>query len=393
MIDAAILVGGKGTRLGKITKKIPKPLIILDKKPFLDYLLAKISRYNFRNIYLLCSYKKNLFFNKYNNKIINNSKIICIDEGKCKGTGGSLYKLKKRITNKFLLINGDTYFDIDINDFIKTKINQYYACIGITKFKKYKYNKKIVNLKINKKKIVSFSKTKTGLMNGGIYLLDKKIFKYIKNKKISLENDVFNKIISKKKVIGKFYNNNFIDIGTKNKLAYIKKNTNILKSKAFFLDRDGVINKEVGYLLSYKKFKFLSGVKKGIKYLNKKNFLVIVITNQSPVGRSILKETELKKIHSKMKKDIFMFSGGIIDDIFYSPYYRYSKIKKYRKNYIDRKPNNGMLNKAIDKWCIDVNKSKFMGDQITDKKCSEKSKIKFYFKKNINFYDQIKKII
>ena len=170
-------------------------------------------------------------------------------------------------------------------------------------------------------------------------------------------------------------------------------NTNILKSKAFFLDRDGVINKEIGYLLNYKKFKFLSGVKKGIKYLNKKNYLVIVITNQSPVGRSILKETELKKIHSKMKKDIFTFSGGIIDDIFYSPYYRYSKIKKYRKNYIDRKPNNGMLNKAIDKWCIDVNKSKFMGDQTTDKKCSEKSKIKFYYKKNINFYDQIKNII
>ena len=58
MIDAAILVGGIGSRLGKITKKTPKPLIKIDKKRFLDHLLAKLSRYNFRKIYLLCSYKK-----------------------------------------------------------------------------------------------------------------------------------------------------------------------------------------------------------------------------------------------------------------------------------------------------------------------------------------------
>ena len=70
MIDAAILVGGIGSRLGKITKNTPKPLIKIDKKRFLDYLLAKLSKYNFRKIYLLCSYKKHLFFNLYNNKIM-----------------------------------------------------------------------------------------------------------------------------------------------------------------------------------------------------------------------------------------------------------------------------------------------------------------------------------
>ena len=68
MIDAAILVGGIGSRLGKITKNTPKPLIKIDKKGFLDYLFAKLSKYNFRKIYLLCSYKKHLFFNLYNKK-------------------------------------------------------------------------------------------------------------------------------------------------------------------------------------------------------------------------------------------------------------------------------------------------------------------------------------
>ena len=74
--EAVILVGGLGSRLGKITNKIPKPLIFIDNKRFLDYLLTKITKYNFNTIYLLCSYKKELFFKLYHNKQIHNSKII-----------------------------------------------------------------------------------------------------------------------------------------------------------------------------------------------------------------------------------------------------------------------------------------------------------------------------
>ena len=75
--DLVILVGGRGTRLGKITNNVPKPLIKIDDKPFLDLLLSKLIKYNFKKIYLLCSYKKNIFFQKYNNLKIHNSKIIC----------------------------------------------------------------------------------------------------------------------------------------------------------------------------------------------------------------------------------------------------------------------------------------------------------------------------
>ena len=99
--DAVILVGGKGTRLGNLTKKIPKPLLKINNKPFLDQLISKLIKYNFKYIYLLCQYKKNIFFKKYHNKILHNSKIICIDEGKQKGTGGALYGLKKKLKRIF----------------------------------------------------------------------------------------------------------------------------------------------------------------------------------------------------------------------------------------------------------------------------------------------------
>ena len=68
MTDIVILVGGRGKRLGKITQKTPKPLIVVNKKRFLDILLSKIIFYNFKNIYLLCSYKKDIFFKLYHKK-------------------------------------------------------------------------------------------------------------------------------------------------------------------------------------------------------------------------------------------------------------------------------------------------------------------------------------
>ena len=137
----------------------------------------------------------------------------------------------------------------------------------------------------------------------------------------------------------------------------------------------------------------MKGVKKAIKYINNKNYLVIVVTNQAAVGKSLLNEKKLLNIHKKMEHSLWNFNKSHIDDIFYSPYYKNSNIKRFKKNKYDRKPNPGMIFKAIKKWNIDKNNSFFIGDKISDKLAASKVKIKFYYKKNVPLYDQIKKII
>ena len=393
MIDVAILVGGKGSRLNKITKKVPKPLIKINKKKFLDHLLINLAKYKFRNIYLLCSYKKHIFYKYYNNKKIHKSVIKCIDEGTPKGTGGALYKIKNKVSRKFIVLNGDTFFNINYENLINTDLKNFYTCIALIKTKLFKYNKKMSNLNISKNGTLNFSEKKTDLMNGGVYLFSKKIFRFINKRNLSLENDIFNKIINKKKAKGIIFNENFIDIGTPKKLSFIKKNSNYLKNKAVFLDRDGVINRESGYILSYKKFKFLQGVKKAIKYINDRNYLAIIITNQASLGKSLLNEKKLFNIHKKMQHSLWHFNKSHIDDIFYSPYYKDSTINKFRINKFDRKPNPGMIFKAIKKWNIDKKNSFFIGDKKSDKLAASRAKIKFYYKKNMSFYHQIKKII
>ena len=395
MIDAVVLVGGIGSRLGYLTKNTPKPLLKINNQIFLDTLIAKLIKYKFNKIYLLCSFKKEKFFRLYNNKIIHNSKIMCIDEGNPKGTGGALYKLKNIVKRDFLLINGDTYFDIDISKLLENKFKDNICTIALTSNKKYKKNIKINNIKINRNNQIQFSKDFSSLMNGGIYFFKKKIFKFIIKKKCSLENDILKNLIIKKKIHGIVFKEKFVDIGSHKMIKFLKKNKDFLKQKAIFLDRDGVINrlKKNDYIKKYSEFNFLPGVIDGIKYINKKNYLVIIITNQACIGKSIISEKTLNSIHDKMKKHLKSKKNAHIDDIYYSPYYKYSNNNKYRKNEFDRKPNPGMLIKAIKKWNVNTKKSLFLGDSVTDYRLSKKMRIKFYYKSNSKLISQLRKII
>ena len=390
--DIVILVGGQGSRLGSITKITPKPLIKINNIPFLDQLIIKLIKYSFKNIYLLCSYKKEFFFKRYNNKIIHKTKIKCIDEGKQKGTGGALYKIKKKIKYNFILINGDTFFDVDLNFLIKKKLNKKNIFMCLTTKNKMINNHKLNNLLI-KNENIGISNKSTNLTNGGIYLIKKVILNKIKNKYYSFENDILYNEIQKNKVIGKTFNETFIDIGSPQKLKFIKKNSHIIQNKCFFLDRDGVINQERGYITNFRNFIFLKGVKRAINYLNEMGYLVIVITNQAAVGKGILSEEKLNIIHHKMKRQLSQNKNAYIDDIYYAPYYKNSKYLKYRKNKYDRKPNPGMIIKAQKKWNISLERSFFIGDKFTDKLVSEKCNLKFYYKNKDSLYEQIKKII
>lgn len=394
MTDLVILVGGRGERLGSITKKVPKPLVKIKDKLFLDLLLCKLIKYNFKKIFLLCSYKKEIFFNKYHNKKIHNSKIICIDEGNPKDTGGALHSVRKKISEDFFLMNGDSFFDVNFNLLSNIKLKKNIGVMALTNNAGYKKNNKMNNLNIDKSNIIRFSKHKTNLMNGGIYYFKKDIFKYIPNKKISLENEIMNKLITKKMIKGIYFDNIFIDIGSKDKLSLLRKNSYLLKQKVAFLDRDGVINKlkPNGYIENFTQLKFLSGVAEGIKFLNKKGYLVIIITNQACVGKSIISEKKLNSIHQKMKLFLEKKNGAYIDDIFYSPYYKYSKIKKYRLNFIDRKPNKGMFLKAINKWNINKKNSFFIGDQPTDYSAARRIGVKFFYKDKITLLNQLREI-
>ena len=137
----------------------------------------------------------------------------------------------------------------------------------------------------------------------------------------------FPKLIVKKKIAGKIYTDDFIDMGIKKDL---KKMKNFLKKinfkPALFIDRDGVINKDTGYLFKKKDFIWRRNIFNFVKKFNDKNYYIFVITNQSGIGRGYYSEKDMKCLHVWMN-NFFLKNGSYIDEIFYAPYYKYSKKK------------------------------------------------------------------
>ena len=375
--QAIIVCGGLGSRLGKITKKTPKPLLKVENTTVLEHIIKNLSRFGIKEILLLCGYKQELFKKKFNNKIIFGIKIKCVIEKKLLGTSGALYNAKKFLKKTFLFCNADTFFDININDlvnnfFVKKKFIAFIALKQVLhKNKRYDY------FKFTKKNFLVFAKKKKfNLVNSGFCIFSNKIIKYLV-KEGSLEKDVFPKLTNKKLISGKKYNNEFIDMGT---IKDLKRLPKFLKRKNFkpalFLDRDGVINKDIGYLYKKNDFVWRKNIINFIKKINNKNYYVFVITNQSGVGRGYYKKEDVINLHSWINQNL-QANGANIDEFFFSPFYKDSKIKKYRKDKIMRKPNIGMIKAAQKKWSIDLKKSLLIGDNLSDKQTAINAGIRY----------------
>ena len=392
MKQAVIFCGGYGKRLGAITKKIPKPLIKIKGKPFIENIIKQYSRHNVKNILLLCSYKSNLFKKKYHNKIILGCKIKCFIEKNPSGTAGALRNAKKYIDKEFYLSNGDTLTNFNI--LLLKKYLTKGSLISMAILKKNNSDKKYSGFKIDENNFLSFTNTNAKYINTGYCLVKKKLIDKIKTNHKNFEND-FLKIQKKKIIKGLVLNkkhNFFLDIGRPKDLNSTRKFLERFDlKKAVFLDRDGVINRDYGYVHKYNQIKYINNIIKAIKLLNDNNFYVFVITNQSGVGRGYYSERDVENLHNLINLDLNK-NFAHIDEFVFAPYYENSKIKFRKKDKLMRKPNIGMIEHLFDNWNIDKKKSLIIGDKESDKQLSIKCKIKYLSaNNNIDLFIKLKK--
>lgn len=391
-LDLVVLCGGKGSRLRNLTKSTPKPLLKVNKKIFLNYLLNFYKKFDINKIYLLTSYKSKKF-KYYDKSFINFININCVNEQNPLGTGGGLLRLKSKLSKRFLVINGDSFLDYDLDNFIKNfNKSKKVAKILLIKNLNYFSNQKLSNLYINKKNEI-VNKTNSNFMNAGIYIFKKEVLNFFNktSKQISLENDVIPLLIKKKKIAGQIQNGDFIDIGTKkNYISASKILKKIFKKKSIILDRDGVCNHDFGYVHKFKNFKFRPGVIKGLRYLNNKSVKIFIATNQSGIGRGYYQVEDFIKLQKKIKSTLAK-QRIYIDDVKYCPHHPKFATKQYKKKCKCRKPENKMIKDIISENFLIKKNIIFIGDKISDFYCAKKSGIKFAYPKK-NFFNQVKEL-
>ena len=135
--------------------------------------------------------------------------------------------------------------------------------------------------------------------------------------------------------------------------------------RAVFLDRDGTINEEKDYLHRPEDFAFLSGAPEAIRLLNEAGFSVVVITNQSGIGRGYYDEEALRRLHAHMHEELARY-GAVVDACYFCPHHPEHGTGDYRRECSCRKPFPGMLHAAADELCLDLGASYVVGDKISD---------------------------
>ena len=167
------------------------------------------------------------------------------------------------------------------------------------------------------------------------------------------------------------------------------------KKKIAFFDRDGVLNISNindGYIGFKKDFKWVTGAKKALKYIQNLGYKIIIVTNQSGVARGYFSIKDVNILHKYMRASLKKIDVRI-SGIFFCPFHIDGVVSKYKKKSNLRKPNNGMFLKVKKKMKIDIENSFMIGDQKTDMEFAKKSKIKGYLFKEKNLYKfLIKKI-
>ncbi len=392
-MDVAILAGGKGTRLGLINK--PKSMVDFEGLPLIHRQIIKIDNYKaIKRVFVLIGYLGNFIKEYFEDKNFKNLKVFFIEELEPLGTAGAIKQISKLISDRFFVIYGDTYFDIDINRFLKFDklMNSDYGTLFIHP-NDHPYDSDLVEIENQLiKKFIPKPHGKCTIYrnyaNAAFYILSKKIFELqvdFKNK--DLGRDIFPML--PKDSFAAYLSSEFIkDVGTKERLiktlsiykSGIPKLSNLKnKQPAVFLDRDGVINYEQQPFVNKNNFKLYEDLVGFLQHVRKKHFLIFVVTNQPVIAKGFISIKELEVIHAKMEKSLLK-KGLYFDEIVFCPHHPDKgfpgEIKKYKVNCNCRKPKNQMIMKLINHYNINIEKSVLIGDRYRDVKAGKNSGLK-----------------
>ena len=214
-MEAIVLAGGLGTRLRGVINDVPKPMAPVGKYPFLTYLLNYLWKQGVKKVILSVGYKHEIIQNYYGDLFKDMTLKYSIEE-ELLGTGGAIKQSMEFVEGKYsFVLNGDSFFDVNLSHMNKTHLENN-ADITMSLKKMYNFDR-YGTVEVDNSRIISFKEkkhVKSGFINGGIYLINKKVFETIPTgQKFSIEVDFFQKYSENLKIIPFISDGYFIDIG------------------------------------------------------------------------------------------------------------------------------------------------------------------------------------
>lgn len=384
-MKVVIMAGGRGTRISELFPDIPKPMIPVCGIPVLEREISSLKEQGFTDIILTVGYKAESIMQHFGDGRKYGVQIEYFVEKEPLGNAGALFRIKDKLTEDFLLLNADAMFNVDFNRFVKFHKAHNGLVTLFTHPNNHPYDSGLIVA--NKEKKVEQWLTKEdkrpkyyqNRVNAGLHVINPEALDLkVTTDKVDLDRQVLKPLCSSGKIYCYDSPEYVKDMGTPERYETVCKDfengtveaRNLKnKQKAIFLDRDGTINKYVGFLRNIEQFELLSGVSEAIRKINQSGYLAVVVTNQPVIARGEVTYTELQEIHNKMET-ILGKDGAYLDGIYFCPHHPdkgfKGEVKELKINCNGRKPNPGLLLQAASDFNINLEQSWMIGDGKND---------------------------
>lgn len=369
--QAAILVGGRGTRLGALTAATPKPLLPVGGRPFLDWLLDEVARHGIPRITLLAGFEAGQFARYDGACLRGGTRVEVLREPAPLGTAGALRLFRDRLEPRFLLLNGDTFFDVNLLGLGGAEALGTLALLAEAPGDRYGTVRlapdgRVTGFAAREERPAAGSAAERRPINGGIYLLDRAITDHIPDGPVSLEAKVFPRLAAEGRLRGVPFRRDFLDIGVPEDFALAQTRIPAMaRRRAAFLDRDGVLIEDTGYPHQPAEARWIPGAFAAVRALNDAGFFVFVVTNQAGVARGLFPEAQVGRMHRWMAAELARH-GAHVDAFEYCPFHPEAALPAYRQDSPRRKPRPGMIEDLLAGWPVDPAGSFLVGDKAID---------------------------
>lgn len=384
-MKVVIMAGGKGTRISSVAGDIPKPMIKIEGKPVLEHEIECLRKQGFSDFILTVSHMGNIIMDYFGDGRVFGVQIEYYFEKEPLGNAGALFQIRDRLTEDFLLINGDAVFDVDFHRFVDYHREKGGLVTLFTHPNSHPYDSGLIIADDNGgvKKWLAKEDDRTGYyrnrVNAGLHIISPKVLdQKMDSPKIDLDRQLLKPLAGTGKMFVYDSPEYVKDMGTPERYESVcrdfhdgivqAKNLHN-RQKAVFIDRDGTINKYVGFLRDIDEFELLPGAAEAVRAINVSGYLAIVVTNQPVIARGEVSHEQLQEIHNKMET-LLGQEGAYLDALYYCPHHPHKgyagEIPELKFDCNCRKPKPGMLLKAAEEFNIDLTASWMIGDGEND---------------------------